>query len=410
VIAHYLFQRAFITTIREKEALNTQLQFAVQEANRASESKSDFLSTMSHELRTPLNSVIGISELLLTESKNDEQIENLRILKFSAENLHSLINDILDYNKLDSEKLDLEAISVDLYELINNVSSGLRFQAKQKGIDFILEVDKVIAEHRIITDPTRIAQIIYNLAGNAIKFTENGSVTIRVEITSVDTDTLNLQFSVIDTGIGISADKQAAIFEPFTQASSSTTRKFGGTGLGLAIVKRLLSMFNSNIDLESIPERGSTFSFAITFKRDKEKVLTPDISSEIAYDLSDLKILVAEDNQMNRLLLTKVLARWNNSPVFALNGLEAVEKVKESNYDLVLMDLHMPLMNGYEATKAIRNIADPVKSAIRIIALTASVSSNLNNKINEVGMDGYIHKPFKLDDLYNKLKSIPVSI
>ncbi|MEJ6980401.1 ATP-binding protein [Pedobacter sp. P351] len=406
IITHYLFQQAFVANIAEKEVLNKQLQLAVIEANHAAVSKSNFLSTMSHELRTPLNSVIGISELLLLDSKDQEQEENLKILKFSAMNLHSLVNDILDFNKLESDKLDLETIPVNLFELINEVCSGLRFQATKKGIDFILDVDEEIKDQFIVTDPTRITQIIFNLAGNAIKFTETGYVSVSLKALGWDKDKLSIRFSITDTGIGISADKKEAIFEPFTQASSSTTRNFGGTGLGLSIVKRLLYLFKSKIKVESTLGLGSTFCFDISFELDKEPVGLLSSGMESEYDLAELKVLVAEDNTMNRLLLTKVFTKWNNKPVFAMNGLEAIEKIKTNDFDVVLMDLNMPLVDGFEASKTIRDIADPVKSSIPIIALTASVSVDVYDKIKEAGMDDFILKPFKLKELYLKLKEI----
>ncbi|HYK76180.1 MAG TPA: ATP-binding protein [Daejeonella sp.] len=406
VVAHYLFQQAFLENAAEKENLNKQLRLAVKEANEAGALKSHFLSTMSHELRTPLNSVIGISELLLNDAHHDEQIENLKILKFSALNLHALINDILDFNKLESDKVDLEAIPVHLYQLMNDISSGLRFQAKEKGLNFVLDIDEAIIGKYVLTDPTRITQIIYNMAGNAIRFTEVGTVSIHLIVLFSDDDHLNIGFSVTDTGIGISADKQEAIFEPFIQASSSTSRNFGGTGLGLAIVKRLLARFDSSIHLESAPGFGSTFGFQIVFKRDagpKDAVLA---EGEGDYDLSGLKILAGEDNQMNRLLLKKVLAKWNNEPVFALNGREVIDEVILHDYDVVLMDLHMPVVDGFEAAKAIRAITDPLKSNIRIIALTAAVSADLYNEIREARIDDYIHKPFKLEELHSKLKDV----
>jgi len=409
IITHYLFQQAFSATITEKEGLNSQLHMAVKEANQATESKSDFLSTMSHELRTPLNSVIGISELLLNDSYSKDQEENLRILRFSALSLHSLINDILDYNKLGSEKLNLENIPVDISELMNDVSSGLKFQAKQKNIKFILDIDEAIVNQLVITDPTRITQIVYNLTGNAIKFTEHGHVSVSLKALCLHTNAIDIRFSIADTGIGISEDKQAAIFEPFTQASSSTTRNFGGTGLGLAIVKRLLALFESNIYLKSVPGKGSTFFFDISFKSESKPAPTHAVDSEIIYDLTNLQILIAEDNPVNRLLMTKVFAKWNNKPEFATNGQEAIEKIMLNHYDIILMDLHMPVLNGYEATSAIRSLPDPVKSGVRIIALTASASANLDEKIKGAGMNDYVLKPFKLNELYHKLKKVTIS-
>ncbi len=404
IISHYLFRRAFMDNLMEKEALNNQLRLAVNEANRAAESKSDFLSTMSHELRTPLNSVIGVTELLLHDDHSKEQEENLNILKFSAGNLHALINDILDFNKLGSGKLDLEAIPVDLNRLMEDISQGLRFQATQKKIDFVLEVDDRLKDLSVITDPTRISQIIYNLAGNAIKFTEVGRVILRLKLLHNQDANIRVRISVKDSGIGISPDKQEAIFEPFTQENTSITRNFGGTGLGLAIVKRLLFLFNSVVHLDSTPNIGSTFSFELVLEKNKvlKSVLSDKASRE--YDLAGLKILIAEDNSMNRILLTKVLSKWNCSFTFALNGQEAVEKVINQDFDLILMDLHMPVMDGYKASAAIRGLDNPIRSAIPIIALTASVSSNLSEKIKLCGMDDFVLKPFKLDDLFDKLK------
>ncbi|HEY0666564.1 MAG TPA: ATP-binding protein, partial [Sphingobacteriaceae bacterium] len=406
VIIHYLYHEAFKLNVAEKELLNDQLKQAVEEANLAAESKSDFLSTMSHELRTPLNSVIGMTELMLDNPYNKEQAENLKILNFSAVNLHSLINDILDYNKLGADKLNLEAINVNLYQLMNDICLGLRMKAKEKGLELRLNIDEILKEKPVITDPTRITQIIYNLVGNAIKFTNKGSVSVSLKVIKVDDDNLNIRFSIIDTGIGISEDNQQSIFEPFTQASTSTTRNFGGTGLGLAIVKRLLLLFNTTIHLESAAGTGSNFFFNISFPLQKEQPVSNSVAPELNYDLEDIRVLVAEDNPMNRLLLKKVFFKWNNEPEFAENGMEAVEKLKSHSYDIVLMDIHMPVMDGYEATKVIRNMSDPEKANIPVIALTASVSNNLRDKIREAGMNDYVYKPFNSKELYSKIKSM----
>lgn len=411
VIGQYLFLEAFKSTINEKEALNQQLQIAAEGALRAADSKTEFLSTMTHELRTPLNSVIGISQLLQQDSHSPAQEENLQILKFSAVNLYSLINNILDFNKLGIDKLDLEYIPVRLDDLIQDTCLGLRFQAEQKGLDFVLEVDKELVGKFVLTDPTRVTQVIYNLAGNAIKFTDQGRVSVRLEVLNQAQEELQIRFSVQDTGIGIRDDQKEVIFDSFSQASASTARNFGGTGLGLAIVKRLLLLFNSRIQMESTPGTGSRFWFDLNLKKQQGAInLQPD-PEEHDYNLAGLKILVAEDNQMNRLLLLKILSRWNNKPDFAFNGQEAIDKVNENEYHVVLMDLQMPVLDGYSASRAIREMADPLKSKIQIIALTASVSDNLSRKIVAAGMDDYLTKPFKISELYQKLqKTIPVSI
>lgn len=410
IVGHYLFRDAFVANIAEKEALNARLQLAVNEANQAAASKSEFLSTMSHELRTPLNSVIGISELLLLDTHTPDQEENLNILKFSASNLHTLINDILDFNKLGSGKLELECVSVDLEAHFKDLSKGLRFQAVQKGIEFILDVDTALKGSHVITDPTRLSQIIYNLAGNAIKFTETGSVKVSLKLLDEDDQRSKIGIMIADTGIGINLEKQEAIFEPFTQASSSTTRNFGGTGLGLAIVKKLLNLFNSEIRLESKPDVGSVFSFDLVLPRDLSFSNLANSAVEQEFDLKGLKILVAEDNPMNRILLIKIFSKWNCQPVFAMNGQEAVDKVISDDFSVVLMDLHMPVMDGYEASRTIRELPNPSKAGIKIIALTASVSGDLSEKIKAVGMDAFVLKPFKLADLYEKLKDLPLSV
>ncbi|HQT23242.1 MAG: hypothetical protein B7X86_09920 [Sphingobacteriales bacterium 17-39-43] len=406
ILGHYLFYQALIRNVKEKELLNEKLLIAVNEANIAAQSKSDFLSTMSHELRTPLNSVIGMAELLSDELTSPEQEENLKILNFSAASLHTLINDILDFNKLGSEKLYLESIGVNLHSLIHNICSGLRIQAKEKGLELVLEIDEELKQIPISTDPTRISQILFNLTGNAIKFTSSGNVKIQVKILDKDADKISVRFSIADTGIGINAEKMDSIFEPFTQASTSTTRNYGGTGLGLAIVKRLLTLFESSVHLESEEGKGSKFWFDISFKRNNQALENDSIGKEQIFDLNGLRVLVVEDNPVNSLLLKKIFQKWSNIPDFARDGYEALVKVSANNYDLILMDIHMPLLDGYETTMKIRELSDKEKSTVPIIALTASVSNNLSDKIREAGMNDYLSKPYNPKELYSKLREI----
>lgn len=406
VVAHFLYHQAFSNNIAEKVSLNEQLQIAVKEANIAAQSKSDFLSTMSHELRTPLNSVIGMAELLKDEPHSVEQDENLQILNFSAASLYSLINDILDFNKLGSEKLYLETVSVNLSALMNDICAGMRVQAKEKGLNLILEMDVGIKDLHIFTDPTRLSQIIYNLTGNAIKFTPLGSVTVGLKLIERDSENIFIRFSVLDTGIGINIENQQVIFEPFIQASTSTTRNFGGTGLGLAIVNRLLILFKSKINMESSQGEGSNFYFDIPFKLDISPVEMRNANGELEYDLRGLRVLVVEDNPINSLLLKKVLTKWKNIPDFAKNGQEALDKLVSDRYDVILMDIHMPVLDGYETTRQIRLLPDAFKSKIPVIALTASVSNNLYEKIKSAGMNDYVNKPFNSKELYTKLKEI----
>ena len=408
ILGHYLFHHTLIFHVKEKQLLNEKLLIAVQKANMAAQSQSDFLSTMSHELRTPLNSVIGMAELLGEELTCPEQKENLNILNFSAASLHTLINDILDFNILGSEKLFLESIAVNLHSLIQNICSGLRIQARDKGLELILDMDKEIELISISTDPTRISQILFNLTGNAIKFTSNGRVRIEVRLISKDDHKVNIRFTISDTGIGINKEKMDAIFEPFTQASTSKTRNYGGTGLGLAIVKRLLALFESNVNLESVEGKGSKFWFDISFNRIIQALENDSSGKEQIVDLSNLKILAVEDNPVNSLLLKKIFQKWNNLPDFARDGNEALIKVSANDYDLILMDIHMPLLDGYETTMQIRQLDDKKKAMVQIIALTASVSFNLNDKIREAGMDDYLSKPYNPKELYAKLREISI--
>jgi signal transduction histidine kinase/CheY-like chemotaxis protein len=403
VLVHYLFYRAFRDNVDEKETLNKQLQATIAETKALAESRSVFLSTMSHELRTPLNAVIGMTNLI-KDTATEEQTENLDILEFSAVSLLTLVNDILDYNKSENDKIELENLPVQLPILLHKVCSGLQQKAAEKGIEVLLEVDDKLKDQWVIADPTRLTQIIYNLAGNAIKFTERGTVSVKAIAGQESDEQIMVSFSVTDTGIGISADRQQVIFEPFIQASADTTRHYGGTGLGLAIVKRLLKLFNSTIELESQPGKGSVFSFAIQFNVYKGKINPVSIYTAVNSSLESLSILIAEDNPVNALLLVKLLSKWNIKAIVTNNGREAVDKLLSNTFDVVLMDLHMPVMDGYQATLAIRSLNEPAKALIPIIALTASVSHNIHDKIKEAGMNDYLSKPFQPASLYEKLE------
>ncbi|OKS88215.1 ATP-binding protein [Mucilaginibacter polytrichastri] len=405
IITHYLYYRAFKQNLQEKEALNMQLQKNIAEVKALAESRSVFLSTMSHELRTPLNGVIGMAHLL-KDAAVEEQKDTLNILEFSANNLLSVINDVLDYNKSELDKIELELLPVNLTALMGKIHSGLSHKAAEKGLDLVLYLDDRLKNMVVLTDPTRLTQVIYNLAGNAIKFTEEGTVKISLQAKSIENDKIDIHFSVSDTGIGIAPERQDAIFDPFTQASTDTTRKFGGTGLGLAIVKRLLKLFNSTIHLDSGSEVGATFSFLINFKLCSEEMQTREILQATPVALKGLKLLIVEDNRINVLLLEKLLSKWEVATGVAWNGQEAVDKLLTENFDGILMDIHMPVMDGYNATRAIRLLSDPAKANIPIIAITASVSHQLYAKITTAGMQDYIHKPFQPDQLCEKLNQI----
>ena len=403
VIAHYLFYRAFHANIREKERLNHQLELSAAEARELADARASFLSTMSHELRTPLNSVIGMSELLMADKPEERQKENLNILRFSALELLSLINNVLDFNKMDSGKIELEKIPVHLSQFMQNICASLRLKTTDKKLNFTLDIDKQLQSVYVVTDPTRLSQVIYNLVSNAIKFTDEGSITVKLQCLSTKESRVEVLFTVTDTGVGIHPDKHDTIFEIFSQAESHITRKYGGTGLGLPIVKQILSLFGSTVQLKSTPGKGSVFSFTIGF--DTVAAVTnatvkPDNSTEISH----LKILIAEDNDVNRLLLKKQMDNLGLQPVIVENGQLACEAYMAQHFDAILMDLHMPVMDGYEATGKIRALPDAAKANGYIIAFTASVTEQ--EKIAGGGFDDYLHKPVSMADLRNKLAQI----
>ena len=389
--------------IRRRKVMESELIKAKKIAEDAAMAKQQFLSTMSHEIRTPLNGIINIARLLIEDNPRREQMENLEILQFSAENLLQLINDILDFSKIDSGKIEFENISFDIRKQLEFTIKSLEYQAVKKGLTLEYHIERQVPNY-VSGDSVRLSQILINLIGNAIKFTEKGKVTLDVSFNNDFAETFELLFKVADTGIGIPEDKQKTIFDSFTQASSSTTRKYGGTGLGLAITKKLVELQGGEIRLESREQMGSTFSF--TLKLAKSTYVTspePLIPESHELSLKGLKILVVEDNLVNQKIVSKFLTKWEAIVEFAENGKTGVEKVLSADYDLILMDLHMPEMNGYEATQKIRESHDKKYREVPIIALTASAFSEDRERISQCGMNGYILKPFNPRDLYDTL-------
>jgi signal transduction histidine kinase/ActR/RegA family two-component response regulator len=404
ILSHYLFYKAINGNIKEKENLNQQLQLSIAEANRLAASKSNFLSTMSHELRTPLNSVIGISELLLEDRPEDRQKENLKILQLSAHDLLSLIDNVLDFNKSDSDKLELESIPFCLSDFMRNICAVLRVKANNKHLSLILDIGAPLEKLNVIGDPTRLSQVMYNLVGNAIKFTDSGSVTVTLRLIKKTEQEVDVLFSVADTGIGIHPDKHETIFEMFTQSESHIMRQYGGTGLGLPIVKHILTLFKSDIHLESSPGNGSKFFFTIPFGATAQPPMPsmPDLASHP--DLRHMSILIAEDNTINRMVMKKQMEKLNIDPVMVENGQEAYDACLANHYDAILMDLHMPILGGYETIKQIRALTDTQKAKVHIIAFTASVTEQ--QEIMDSGFDDFLYKPVNLDELREKLEKI----
>lgn len=404
---HYLFYKAYENNVVEKDLLNKQLAIKVAEVKALADAKSMFMASMSHELRTPLNAVIGITDLL-KDSASSEQHENLEILEFSTISLLSLVNDILDYHKSENDKIELEAIPINLPGLLNKIFSTLKLKANEKNLQLVINADKGLNELCVVSDPTRLTQIIYNLVGNAIKFTKKGKVELRVKLIQTTTEGIQVQFTVKDTGIGIPLSKLESIFEPFTQASADTTRHFGGTGLGLAIVKKLLLLFNSSIEVESELGKGSRFSFVMNFCVTEPRVSRPKAKESVA-KITHLNVLIAEDNSINAMLLEKMLTNWGIKTFWAANGQEVVNKLKAEEVDLILMDLQMPVMDGYQTALTVRSLTDPIKSHVPIIALTASISSDIYPQVIAAGMQDYLSKPYEAVALYEKLERLAAS-
>lgn len=376
-------------------------------AEQAATAKTEFLSTMSHEIRTPLNAVIGMSHLL-NEDPREDQKENVTTLQFSAKNLMLLINDILDYNKIDSGKLEFEQSEVEIRELVKNLLQTYQARADEKGIALELSVDKKVPQ-TIFTDRTRLSQVLSNLVSNAIKFTDKGRVEVSIMQVMRTKERSAIKFKVEDTGIGIPREKQAVIFDTFTQASSTTTREFGGTGLGLAITKKLLGLQGVPIHLFSLPGKGSRFYFTQTFKIPRDTpVRVPTVQLTIndkeKNDLEGLNILLVEDNEVNVLVAKKFLIKWQATVSTVENGKLALDEITENGdkYDLILMDLQMPIMDGYTASREIRKVGYKRP----IIALTASALMEVEAKVKNAGMDDYVTKPFNPNDLLSKILKI----
>lgn len=374
---------------------------ATLQAENAVKSKQQFLSNMSHEIRTPMNAIIGFTKVLMKTEMSAKQIEYLEAIKMSGDALIVLINDILDLAKVDAGKMTFEKTP---FKMSSSIAAMLHlFETKilEKNIKLVKEYDKNIPEV-LMGDPVRLHQIILNLVSNAVKFTSKGKITVSVRLLKEDEQNVTIEFSVSDTGIGIPTNKLDNIFENFQQASSSTSRIYGGTGLGLAIVKHLVESQSGEIHVKSTVNEGSAFSFILNFQKTNEKYIAEPEFAEIDPEIKNIKVLVAEDIALNQLLIRTLLNDFGFECDIAANGRIAVEKLQENTYDIILMDLLMPEMNGFEATEYIRN---EMKSKIPIIALTADVTTVDLEKCKFVGIDDYISKPVDERLLYRKIVS-----
>ena len=406
LVSNYAIYRTVNDLALKNQNLFSSLRSEKIKAETANKHKNEILANMSHEIRTPMNAIIGITNHLLEENNNPTNLENLKILKFSADQLLVLINDILDISKIEEGKIDFERIDFDLRFLIANMIHSHSLKAKEKSIEIIFELDKKIPSS-LVGDPIRIGQIFTNLISNAIKFTANGFVKITGTISDLDNKFAYIDFSIEDSGIGIPEDKLDSIFDKFTQANSETTRMYGGTGLGLTIVSRLLQLMESKNEVKSELNKGSEFTFRLklAIPESKNQIKTSIKIESKERNLKGLRILIVEDNLINIKVLEKFFSKWNVNIQTAMNGKFAVEKVIGEDFDVILMDLQMPEMDGYQASKAIRSLAENKKRNIPIIALTADVMLDVREKIIEAGIDNFLTKPFQPEELYTALSS-----
>jgi PAS domain S-box-containing protein len=377
---------------------------ARQKAEEAAQSKQLFMSTMSHEIRTPLNEVIGITNLLLQGNPRDDQMDYIKTLKFSGNHLLTLVNDVLDYNKMESGKIVFEQTQFNLSDFLDEIMRSYSFRSKAKHLNFDIKKSVEVPDN-VIGDPIRLNQILSNLLSNALKFTNQGSIIVTIRELKRKGNQSKIEFEVSDTGIGIPKDKHEHIFESFTQASTDTTRHYGGSGLGLAICKKLIELQGGAITLESEPGGGSVFRFALIFGV-SEKGGQSQIA-EVAESYTGLegkKILVAEDNKINFFVANKFLSGWGIKVTHAENGQLALDLLENESFDLILMDLHMPVMDGIEATRIIRKSENPEIKNIPIVALTAAIMSESHDKIEDLNINDYVLKPFKPHDLFERIR------
>lgn len=386
---------------RRDQALMCQLAEANQAARAAVKAKSEFLANMSHELRTPMTAMLGMTELLQMTSLDDDQRDYADTIARSGDTLLSLVNDILDFSKIEAGRLDVEVVPFNLRKLLQEVHQMLHVKATQKRLKLDTSYDRDLPE-RFRGDPTRLKQVLVNLAGNAIKFTQRGCVTLRAEGRETTPELWTIQISVVDTGVGIASDMVEEVFKPFTQADASTTRQFGGTGLGLTISNELTHLMGGELSVTSVEGQGSTFMVQVPLPIEHSRTVYPANRDSVRTDFRG-HVLLVEDNKENQLLAERMLKSFGCDVAVANDGAEAVSKLSGEHFDLVFMDCQMRTMNGYEATEAIRQREDAGKRT-PIVALTANVLPEERARCQAVGMDGYVSKPFTYQDLHRVLE------
>ena len=391
ILALFLF-----FALRQKNKINLQLQLANEDATRSRTDKEEFFAYTSHEIRTPLNAVVGMSRLLGETDLNPGQQKYLKTINSSAQNILFLVNDVLDLSKIESGTIELENVDFSIQEIVSDLINSLDFKLREKNVSLISRLDGSIPSV-LVGDPHRINQIILNLVDNAIKFTEDGEVRITINVTHETEKSISILFEISDTGIGIRRSRVDTVFDSFKQETAHTTRQYGGTGLGLAITKNLIQIMGSRIHLKSTYGEGSKFSFELELKKSKNKTLSDGALNSGASPLRDIKVLVVDDNTLNQEIFFDLINNYKNNVDVdvASDGKMALLKVKQSNYDIILMDLQMPIMDGYEATRQIRKLKSG-KASTPIIAMTAHVLDGVAEKCGQAGMDDYLSKPINI--------------
>lgn len=391
--------------ISHQKEYATALIQAKEEALKAKKVKEVFLANMSHELRTPINGIIGISNILQNTELDAAQKEMIRLLEISSQSLLGVVNDILDISKIESGNFSIVSKDINLKELLKSVTDILRFKADEKLIDLKLEMMPEVPLY-IIADALRLNQVLMNLLSNAIKFTNKGEVILRVTPISIEPNSVKLKFEVIDTGIGIPANRLSSVFESYEQADEDTSLKYGGTGLGLTIVKKLADLMDGELTVNSVVGEGSTFTFTAPFKLQQDNAglmikFTPDLKP-----FNGIKILIAEDNPVNQFMITKILKSWKVDTVAVDTGFKAVETLQNQDFDLILMDTHMPEMGGFEAARKIRAEFQSPKKDVKIISLSAAILDEEKEAALAAGMDEVLTKPFVLEDLHRIISKV----
>lgn len=390
----------------ELENYIARLEQTSEELKKSSSAKTDFLATMSHEIRTPMNAILGMTHFLKEDEPREDQLESINVLDFSAKTLLSLIDDILDFSKIDAGKIEFEQTDFVIKDLISTISETFKTTAQNKKVELITEIGENLPKY-LSGDPGKLIQILNNLVSNALKFTEKGSVKINVQRVAEKNKKVEVEFKVIDTGIGIEEHRLGSIFDSFVQANKATKRQYGGTGLGLSISKKLVELQGGQISAQSEVGKGSEFKVVLTFNKSENNENTDPGRVEAAEEQKiDLKVLVAEDNLVNQKVMQSFLRRWEVEAVVVANGMEVLAELEKNEYDLILMDLEMPVMDGYEAAEAVRNLDDPKKSNIPIMALTAAALNEVKERVFSVGMNDFVTKPFNPVELRRKLSEI----